>query len=78
MPAGFSGEFESEVALPVRVRYVVDSEGRIELTHVALAGPAAHVERAAALVWPHLPLRERHVLEHEAEMEARKVEDRRS
>lgn len=64
LPSGFSGEFESEVALPVRVRYAVDSEGRVEITHLCLAG--AEGDAAGPLLWTHLPMRERWALEAEA------------
>jgi hypothetical protein len=71
LPSGLSGEFESEVALPVKVRYVVDSEGRVEITHICLAGADGAV--ACPLLWTHLPMRERWALEAEAEEAARRV-----
>lgn len=67
----FSGEFESEVALPVKVRYAVDTEGRVEVTHLGLAGTSG--DAASALLWTHLPLRERWALEAEAQEAARRV-----
>jgi hypothetical protein len=70
LPSGFSGEFESEVALPVKVRYAVDSEGRVEITHIRLAGAGG--DAADPLLWTHLPMRERWALEAEAEAAARR------
>lgn len=70
LPSGFSGEFESEVALPVKVRYAVDSEGRVEITHICLAGAGG--DAADPLLWTHLPMRERWALEAEAEEAARR------
>jgi hypothetical protein len=69
--SGFSGEFESEVALPVKVRYAVDADGRVEITHICLAGASG--DGASPLLWTHLPMRERWALEAEAEEAARRV-----
>jgi hypothetical protein len=68
---GFAGEFDSEVALPVKVRYAVDSEGGVEITHICLAGVPD--DEATPLLWTHLPMQERWALEAEAEEAARRV-----
>jgi hypothetical protein len=66
---GFSSEFESTVEVPVRVCYAVDSEGRVEITHVALA------HGSGAFSWQRLPPRERRALEDEAEQAAREARE---
>jgi hypothetical protein len=71
---GFSGAFASEVSLPVRVRYAVDSEGHVELTEITLPSEcAALLSPPSRLLWPRLPTRELAALECEAAAEARRI-----
>jgi len=63
IPTGFSGEFDSEVCLPVRVKYTVDSQGHIELTQVVNLA-----------TFKDLPLKERRNLENEARQEVARIQ----